>query len=139
MLQKKYGHVKEQVNIAPPPLAAGPGSYSMYANNAPAPTGIYSRYVPYASNQYNNPPSHQSLPPRLPHSSGFTSSTPPPPPIAAPSLPHSRSVPAMPSSDFGVSKPQPNSSDMMGNISLFNPMTDKIEEVEATASSSSIL
>lgn len=47
-LQAKYGHVKEVVNIAPPPImAAPPSQYSAFNGNNNAP---YSRYVPYDVN-----------------------------------------------------------------------------------------
>ena len=102
-LQAKYGHIKEVINIAPPPTGAmgsttqaagagGPPQYSMFAGAAP-PT--YNRYVAYDPNSGPAAPA----PPQQ-HSMGFgmpsfstnaslpmygAASPGPPPAVAAPS------------------------------------------------------
>jgi hypothetical protein len=95
-LQKKYGHIKPTINIAPPPTvsamgmgvgvggaspgmgagagAGGPPVYSMYTSGAPPQAYNYSRYVPYnpalpnpTAAQYSGPPSTgYSAPPMQP-------------------------------------------------------------------------
>eukprot|EP01038_Epipyxis_sp_PR26KG_P005459 gene5459-7557_t len=66
-LQEYYGHTKEIINIAPPPIMpnggipANPPQYGLYGSSntstTPAPPSIYNRYVPYdAHNNIAAPP-----------------------------------------------------------------------------------
>jgi hypothetical protein len=86
-LQAKYGHVKEVINIAPPPTGplggpagAPPMQYSMFTGPGATAPQAYSRYVPYdpnagaasmysqpvAQNSYGLPSYGMSQPPSLP-------------------------------------------------------------------------
>lgn len=83
-LAEKYGHVKEAINIAPPPTSgAGPGmgyqpalsQYSLYANGGASPAATtqtaYSRYVAYDHISNSSAPS--PVPPQLPLLGGMVS------------------------------------------------------------------
>ena len=61
-LQQKYGHVKETVNVAPPPIApAGSASYSLFSTSVSTQQqqSVHSRYVgfdPHSAGSYALPP-----------------------------------------------------------------------------------
>lgn len=153
-LQLKYGHIKQEINIAPPPIAPTAGQYSMYGTANTAPQNVYSRYVGYDQNNntpltypapqpYNatacSTPSQVTLP-ALPSSvaaqGNFQTITPP----TVPGLSHKGplSVPAplgAPASVSGLpAQVQTNPYDMP---TIFNPATD-LDIVTLDASSSAL-
>ena len=66
-MQAKYGHIKEVVNIAPPPIINAPTPIQYSAFNAGSNT-VYNRYVPYDINAPSPPQQsfHQFNPTPLP-------------------------------------------------------------------------
>lgn len=101
VLQRKYGHIKETVNIAPPPTGAlmhapapaptstststPPAAYSAYGSPQPIgpPPSVFSRYVAYDA--HTNSASTAASPP-----------PPPPAPVHAPSPVHNNAQPTPP-------------------------------------------
>lgn len=143
VLQKKYGHTKTVTNIAPPPVfgsgnsTSGPApgaSYSMYGSGAPGNplAHPYSRYVPYDP---NSNPNGSPMPPPAPPTPPLPYSNSQPPLQGGP-----HSAPPEQSSmmhEVDISSPVSSGPTPSGNISMFNPVTDKV--VSATSSSSAIL
>ena len=82
VLQAKYGHVKEVINIAPPPIMSAPTPIQYSAFNSGSST-MYNRYVPYDVNAPSAPqPSypHYNPSPVSSHPAPQQSSVPPPVP-----------------------------------------------------------
>ena len=82
VLQAKYGHIKEVINIAPPPIINAPSPIQYSAFNSGSNT-VYNRYVPYEINASSAPPQSypQYTPTTMPgHQALQQSSVPPPVP-----------------------------------------------------------
>lgn len=77
VLQARYGHIKADIKIAPPPTSfpatsSAPPQYGLYNNgiNPTAPSNIYSRYVAYdvhTNSAMAPPPVHNMMPNYQPH------------------------------------------------------------------------
>lgn len=118
-LQRKYGHTKETLNIAPPPtdfsyatsapnsngIAVPAGSQSYYAPppasggiSGPPPSSVYNRYVPYDPHTNSAAPLPPSVfNPGTPHLQAPSPVT----PAAAASAPQATTPPSVPSSAGG--------------------------------------
>lgn len=138
VLKKKYGHVQEVVAIGPPPTT--PAYNSNTINGTGAPLGsVYSKYVPYNPNvAISNTSSFVVVqqPNNIPPFSV------PLPTYQQPPLPQSiqqNYIPPTPYSGTIMEQQQQSlqGTQSVGNVSVFNPATDKV--ISATSTSSAIL
>lgn len=152
-LQKKYGHIKQEISIAPPPtVGTAPAASNPYMFNAPTGTGappppaVFSRYVAYDAHTNapvaNPPPISPAPPQHNPHSSFHS-------PHATLQAPHPNIVspptavqqPPPPPPPF-VAPPQlnfaPPAASVLHQQSFNSPISDNYV-VNADSSSSSVL
>ena len=150
VLQARYGHIKADIKIAPPPTSFpaaasnAPTQYGLYNNgiNPTAPSNIYSRYVAYDvhTNSAMAPPAHM-----MPsYQSQYQNTTMLPTTMLPTNIPPSN-IPPPPSNIHSQQQHQYNNPynapplpiNVQPNVAVFNPTTDAVEHI--TSSSSSVL